>query len=392
MSYLDKLQYSVDWLNGTLVYYDVRYFFKELYKIHPELTFNNFHSRNRGIYNYSTSFALFGDSRFIVGFNPNYEDYEPSFSDNVDVFPLYARSDGFNPGIFISISGDGLRYLNSLGSNVVSDLFAFFRKNYFKASRLDLACDIFDKDNPIVPLLVEAFYFAINKKAGKATLVSNIRRTPQSISIRLNADPFRDDNEWSHSISFGNHGSCWGMFRLYDKWLEIKTGRLSNMADELLKDKNYWYRLEYELHKEHANKLFYAMSELSISQSFGEAAEDMFKVVVPKSEKTQSDKCADSLVWCEFVEYLCKTEYFVQLGEAEQLVSTPYIENSVNRKKNWVLTQAKSFFAVFSLFEADPAFKNEALNIGRTRYLEDERYVSYQRELDNLNERSFVNA
>lgn len=382
MSYLDKLQYSVDWLNGTLMYYDISAFFGELSKIHPDLSFSDFVDRQRGIYNYSYSYGLLGDSRFIVAWNPS-SDYDNEF---------YASSDGFNPGIFVSISGDGLRYLNSLGDTVVSDLFKFFRKNYFKASRLDLACDIFDNDNPIVPLLVEAFYFAINKKAGKATLVSNIRRTPQSISIRLNADPFREDNEWSHSISFGNHGSCWGMFRLYDKWLEIKTGRLSNMADELLKDKDYWYRLEYELHKEHANKLFYAMSELTIAQSFGEAAEDMFKVVVPKTDNARSDYVDNSLVWCEFVEYLCKTEYFVQFGEAEKLVSTPYIENSVNRKKNWVLTQAKSFFAVFSLFEADPAFKNEALNIGRTRYFDDERYVAYQRELENLNERSFVNA
>ncbi len=304
MSYLDKLQYSFDWLNGTLPFYDVRYFFDCLEKIHPDLAFSEFHDRNRGIYNYSTSFGLLGDSRFIVAFNPDYDRYEPQYSNDFDSYPMYAVDSGFNPGIFVSISGDGLRYLNSLGDDLVYKLFSFFKKNVVKGSRIDVACDIFEKDNPVVPLLIEAFMYAINRQGGAPTLVSNIRRTPENIGIFLNSDPFRKDNNFSYSIRFGNHGSSWGMFRMYDKWLEVKTGRLKKYADKLLEGKDYWYRIEYELHKEHAQELFNLFDELSVAQCFGYAAEDMFKVVIPKSEKTQSDKCSISVVWAEFLEYI----------------------------------------------------------------------------------------
>ncbi len=310
MSYLEKLQYSFDWLNGTLPYYDVRAFFNDLEKIHPDLRFEDFHSRCRGIYNYSQSFGLMGDARFIVAFNPDYE-YEDSFSDAYTSYPLQAVSSGYNPGIFISISGDGLRYLNSLGDHVVADLFAWLQKCNFKASRLDVACDIFESDNPIIPLLIEAFYYAINRQGGCPTLVSNMRRTPETIKIMLNADPYRDNNNYSHSISFGHHGSSWGMFRMYDKWLEVKTGRLKHFADELLKDKDYWYRIEYELHKQHAADLFNRIGELTTAECFGYAAEDMFKIVVPISEKTQSDKCDSSPVWVEFIEFVTSNIFFI---------------------------------------------------------------------------------
>ena len=307
MSYLESTVFSFDWLNGTLPgFCDVRYFFDCLEKIHADLKYEEWFSRERGIYNYSQSFGLQGSSRFIVAFNPDYDNsaLAVEFSDNFNTFPLRAVTDGYNPGIFISISGDGLRYLNSLGNGVVKALFSFLRSQGFKASRLDVCCDIFDKDNPLVPLLVEAFHYCIVKKGGKATLTSNIRRTVDNVRIQLNADPYRENNDWSYSIAFGNHGSSWGMFRLYDKWLEIKTGRLKEFSEDLLKDKDYWYRLEYELHKEHAALLFNNLGDMTTSDAFHFAACNMFKVVIPKSEKTQSDKCINSSVWAEFLEYI----------------------------------------------------------------------------------------
>lgn len=375
MSYLEKLQYSFDWLNGTLPFYCVRAFFDELEKIHPDLGFDNFDSRCRGIYNYSQSFGLLGDSRFIVAFNPDY-DYPDNFSDDYSSFPLQAVDSGSNPGIFVSISGDGLRYLNSLGSDVVQLLFSFLKKNCFKASRVDIACDVFEKDNPLIPLLIETFYYAINRAGGKPTIVSNMRRTPDNIKIFLNADPFRKDNEWSHSISFGNHGSSWGMFRLYDKWLEVKTGRLKNYADKLLEGNDYWYRIEYELHKEHAAELFNLFDVLSTAQAFCFAAQDMFRVVYPKSEKTRSTYSDSAPVWQEFLEYIASDIDFVEL------VNTPYIEKSVNNTKSWVSSLSKAVFAIFELFEADPDFKDQVLRRGCSKYFHDSRYTSFRRELD----------
>lgn len=378
MSYLEKLQYSFDWLNGTLPFYDVRYFFDCLEKIHPDLAFSEFHDRNRGIYNYSTSFGLLGDSRFIVAFNPDYDNYDSNYGNDFGYYPMHAVNGGFNPGIFVSISGDGLRYLNSLGEDIVYKLFAFFKKNGFKASRLDVACDIYDKENPVVPLLIEAFYYAVKRVAGAPTLVSNIRRTPNNINIYVTPDPYRNDNDFSQGISFGNHGSSWGMFRMYDKWLEVKIGRLSKYADELLEGKDYWYRLEYELHKEHAQELFNLFDQLSVAQCFGYAADDMFNVVIPKTENTRSNECSISVVWTEFLEYVSSNIHFVQL------VNTPYIEKSVNNTKNWVLSLSKAFFAVFELFDADPAFKDEALRRGYSKYCDDLKYAPFRRELEQI--------
>ena len=71
-----------------------------------------------------------------------------------------------------------------------------------------------------------------------------------------------------------------------------------------------------------------------------------------------------------------------------ELVTTPYIEKSVNNTKNWVLSLSKAFYAVFALFQADPAFKDEALRAGYSKYCNDFKYVSFQRELENMNGRS----
>lgn len=382
----EKLQFSFDWLNGTLPFYSVRAFFDKLEDIHPDLAFREFHSRGRGLYNYSESFGLMGDNRFVVAFNPDYDnyvtdDYHDSFG---RFFPLYARSDGFNPGIFVSISGDGLRYLNSLGSDVVLNLFKFFQDNRIKVSRLDVACDIYDSENDVVSVLYEAFTHCINKVGGIRTVVSNMRKTPENLRVYMIEDPYRKGkNPYSFNVQFGNHGSSWGMFRMYDKWLEVKTGRLKHYADELLNGIEYWYRLEYELHKQHANDLFYQIGKVSTAEIFGYAASDMFKIVVPKSEKTQTDKCDSCSVWTEFMEFVSSSIHFVQL------VTTPYIEKSVNNTKNWVLSLSKAFYAVFALFEADPEFKDQAMREGYSKYCDDLKYAPFRREIENLKGKEF---
>ena len=95
----EKLQFSFDWLNGTLPWYDVRAFFDKLEDIHPDLAFREFHSRGRGLYNYSESFGLMGDNRFVVAFNPDYDNYE---------------TDDYGLGATISFRGYAVTVLSNL--------------------------------------------------------------------------------------------------------------------------------------------------------------------------------------------------------------------------------------------------------------------------------------
>ena len=302
MSYFDTMEFNIDWLNGVLHSSDVMGFFEFLESLDKSLSIEHWFKQNSGRYNYKNRFCYNGQATLQIMWN--------ALGDYDDTKSMWIADDiHHNPDIFVTFSGDGLRFLNSLG--VLPKLFSFFKQKGFRASRFDVNCDIFEEDNPLVPLIVEAFRFALIRQDGTPCISTHVQRKAKNFIVYENSDIYH--NRKSYSVQLGDHSTRFGMFRCYDKWLELKDGRMSGtIGDALLEAKgnpDYWYRLEYELHKENAADVFNAFlsGQLNVEGAFAVAADRIFKIVNPVSVVSRLGDpitCPDSPVWLEFMEYV----------------------------------------------------------------------------------------
>lgn len=321
---IDKTYYSLDWIHGVCQTNCVGSLFQALVEADPRLDFQNFALFSKGIYNYSTRYGLYNKSFITVGYNPA---EDPSLLDQVDDWGMYATSEGFNTGVFVSITGDGIRFLGSEGTlNVMKVLYNFG----FRCSRLDVACDVFDPENPYVPHLDEAFLHCCSlDEVGQLTVKSDMTR--RHLKAFLNRDSHRNGKygDFTRSWTWGHSGSSRCMFRMYDKWLEMKDGRLSEydtQLDDLPSD--YWYRFEYEMHKTYAATLFNMIveGECNVPAAFAYCADRCFYPVYNSlTSVTQQDfsRGDNSDVWQYFIslasDYVIEPTFdFVQLEFSEE--------------------------------------------------------------------------
>lgn len=379
MSYLETTKYTLDWLQGVLPFSNVRQLFRALGEIDDRLKYENW-SVFGNLRNYRTRFICQGKASVSIAYNddPFQDPYNKNLwhsSELNDDVSLIAEDHPFNPGIFVSISGDGLRWLNAV-SGTVDKIIKYFRLQGFNCSRLDLACDVFDPNNDLVPTVLKAFKNAVAKRPNRLTLRSNIRRTSGkngSVKLFPYTDDIRypDDPKQIWNVTFGNHGSSFGMFRCYDKWFEIASGRLNSYSSEMLKDlpHQYWYRLEYEIHngkmKKYAASLFNALADgqVNVQTGFGWCAENMFDIVKLKDAHQNISYSLVSDAWSQFIAY---TIHFVQLGL--DLVSTPWVEKTPEKFRSFIRHVSKMCYKIQKLFDADPQFRDEVLEIGQQKY------------------------
>ena len=99
---------------------------------------------------------------------------------------------------------------------------------------------------------------------------------------------------------------------MYDKLYELRYGRLNKYSEELIGDKEYWYRCELELHQFHANQVFV---NLVVGRNTVEAvfADEMPNVFTPIIENYDYNRAFSEVVvlWSEWLEYLSKDIHFV---------------------------------------------------------------------------------
>lgn len=285
---MDKKLYKfgMDWLNGVLPVSDVKSVFDMLEKFSCKLRYDRWGLVNSGLYNYSRRYWLDGKATIQLMYNPvSDEEY------------LTADMNHNNSGIFFSISGDGIRYLHSLGGDVsaLNKLLYYFYRNSFKASRFDVYCDILDGENDIVPLIQEAFNYVGREQVGKPLIRTRLRRSGSSLRQNFKKIPMTDDegNEFVN-CQLGHHASTVGMFRCYNKLVEVSDGRLSDMSEDIFKSydvADYWYRLEYEMHKDNASACFNALMSraedentvLCFSDIFLSVFERVFTIGLPST-------------------------------------------------------------------------------------------------------------
>lgn len=345
---MDKKLYKfgMDWLNGVLPVSDVLSVFDMLEKFSSKLRFDRWTLLNSGRYNYARRYALDGKMTIQLMYNPVSEEHpfcaccgEDWDLSNYDIISFHN-----NPGIFFSISGDGIRYLHSLGGDVsaLNKLLFYFYRNSFKASRFDTYCDILDEHNEIVPLIQEAFDYVGREQVGKPLIRTRLRRSGSSLRTNFNRQVYtNDDGSTFTNCTLGHHGSSVGMFRCYNKFVEVSDGRLSEMSADVFKSydvNDYWYRLEYEMHKENAAACFNALMSRADTENFTLCFEDIFYSVfervfsigTPSSLSQLTTRSLDRLptseAWASFGSEL--QENSIHLVE---FASVPYIKVSLRR-------------------------------------------------------------
>ena len=294
----ENCQFNLDYFNGVIQDYDlsVEEFIKDISLFDDRLRFDNWLISEKGLYNYSYSARLLGLNNFVIAWNPSF---------NSSMVP---SQDCNNKGLFISISGKGLSFLQK-HENTLPSLIKYFYNLGLRCSRFDVNCDIFDRDNDIVPLLVDSIDNALIRKEGSAGLVCDLKRTNQNFRVLPVTDT--DTNERFYNAYVGHHGTNFGMFRCYNKKIEVKEKNSSDVAQIILEsvgNPDYWYRLEYEVHKENADSVFkaFASGKISLQGAFFACADRFFTPVVQCRawSKNFDRDSKTSLLWVSFLDYL----------------------------------------------------------------------------------------
>lgn len=376
---MDKKLYKfgMDWLNGVLPVSDVKAVFDLLEMFSSKLRFERWTLLNSGRYNYSRRYCLDGNMSIQLMYNPVFDEEG-----------LTADMNHNNSGIFFSISGDGIRYLHSLGGDVsaLNKLLFYFYRNSFKASRFDTYCDIFDDKNEIVPLIQEAFDYVGREQVGKPLIRTRLRRSGSALRTNFRRETYTaDDGSTFTNCTLGHHGSTVGMFRCYNKRVEVADGRLSEISSEIFKSydvEDYWYRLEYEMHKENAAACFDALmsraeaenSPLCFEDIFYSVFERVFSIAEPRSLAQMSGhnlfRCPASESWASFAaELSSNAEYLVQFR------GVPYIKCTLTRLGRNAENFSSYYYAIGQYLDTlTPAERSDFMRRAKEKFESKSRY------------------
>lgn len=394
---MDKKLYKfgMDWLNGVLPVTDVYGVFELLGKFSSKLRFERWQLTNSGKYNYRRRYCLDGNATIQLMYNPvsDEEAFTACEPDEwIEGMPKGEKKAGthHNPYIFFSISGDGIRYLHSLSGDVsaLNKLLFYFYRHSFRASRFDVYCDILDSKNEIVPLLTEAFMYFGQEQPGKLALATKVQHKRKNVTMYRGLN---DDGSEFWNSTLGNHGTRFGMFRCYNKYVEMTDGRLADFSADVFKSydiDDYWYRLEYEMHKENASACFDALMEraescntpLCFEDIFFSVYERVFKVVTAKSFGYKLGDCEVVPAWAAFGEELSSSnEYFVQFR------GVPYIKCSISRlDKNMERISSYMYIMMLRLFSMPKKERLEYMIRGSDKFKQNKKYNLIRDEFDDL--------
>lgn len=259
----DDVCFSIDYLRGYTFTTDVAQFFKALGSIDSRLAFENWCPWRSGSNFYATRWALNDGGSFQVCWNIEYDPDKWKNSTVLchpsDDYRDFAFPEGYftardcreaNGGIYVCISGDALRFL---GNDTFTKILDFLYSCAFTCTRIDFACDIYNEENTIVPLLCKAFDNFLNGKIEPGELCLKGSFKGDTVTAYMH----RGNSHLNYSV--GRSNSAY-MFRMYDKLNEIKRGRLSDFSKDMIEGKTYWTRLEYQCNVDRGNAQAYWLS------------------------------------------------------------------------------------------------------------------------------------
>lgn len=283
-------------------------------------------------------------------------------------------------GILVSISGDGCRFLQNLCKDGLKKLLAVCREYSHFCTRLDMAMDLFDRDNPIVPLFQEFAKHAYNTDPGGIATRGRINRSDDYVRIMPVYD--RDEKKYTENVYIGDRSCSLGHCIVYNKKVEIRQGRLSSIADDILDNvgmtDNYWYRVEYRAkvntrrrHQSLSEPAFCAFLDQGEEAAFFYICDNLFTFVDQKYDLGHIHQCPVTLVWTEFLEFLAmhvQNHNFVELQSEEGYF---YVDVPLLRARKYYLKNASMVYRLMMYLNTFPDDKDLILSLGEERHCND---------------------
>lgn len=364
---VDDLKFNIDWLNGVLPITDFK-FVEDFLNTFPAISLDHWvESPGRFNYNYGIEYAGMPGFRFCYNIRSLYQqsgdetyrkDDEYRDPDNTGLIP--SKGENNNAYVFLQVSGDAIRMLQKFG--LIHDLFTFLHAFKFRCTRFDVNCDIFSPDNEVVDLIGEASEYFVNPVRGKPTFRSRyFRRQNKTIRVQQNYDAVLDC--MTKNVTIGNHGSMTGMFRCYNKRLEVFETKKAEVALELWRshgEPEYWFRLEYELHKASAENIFNAYmndGKFNNISAFLTAYNMFFEIV--------NCTCFSSLQYCPIVSFwadfndlvISANNNFAQFDIRNEKVTNDDFIPSLELDKRFYLRIAGVIDSCMYLYDHDVEFR-----------------------------------
>lgn len=333
-----KYHFTLDWLNCRIDCPDIWAFLNDLSDVIPEIDFNDWSDRGSGVCFYSEGLYLpaAGLSSVVLAYNK--DEHGRVINEPGEKLGTY--------GVLVSLSGDGCRYINSLHDNALFDFVHLLAKYNPVCTRIDVACDILDKENEVVPMIQDFATNCYNYDRAKYDLNCNLNRRPGWVQINRVYD--KVVNDYTDNVTIGGRNSSKGTLQLYNKRVEVESGRLSELAAPMLEqygNPEYWWRLEYRC-KSFSHKVFTQLLQTGIVGAYFQAMCN-FGFFVEARYEGQLDKSDTVPCWVDFLEYveneLDKNIHLVQL------VSLKYIPSSIPRSMSYIERNPALLFKIYCL-------------------------------------------
>jgi hypothetical protein len=280
-----------------------------------------------------------------------------------------------NYGVLVSVSGDGCRYLNSLIPDGMRVFMEFLTKYNPHCTRIDMACDFLDKDNEVVPLIQKYARQAYDRENAEIDFTCNLQRKPGFCTINSVYDD--DVKGFTDNVTIGTRQSEKGQLQLYNKKVEMLTGRLSSIAEQTFKAydvSDYWYRLEYRC-KSFAPGVFDCVINKGVSKAYLFAMCAFGIFIDNIYSGTNSDKCPVVISWQEFYNFVDSLNLSLSRNsEYKSVVSVPYVRSSVAATMEWAKRNPALAYKLLLVFEQCPDFADSILDTGDNKLKEIKRY------------------
>lgn len=316
------LKFSVDWLSVCVYATSLNEFLEFMEQFLPSDNDIWLPGRPQRFYNY----ALNLNGQKIISLEFNFD------SDVDDGDTIESRSlSGVNRGILLNISGDGLRYLGSeTFFKLIGRLSDHWDSHY---TRIDLACDFFNPDNEVIPLILGAVDNTLHERVGCPGIVSRCH----DLQLFNNKDKF--NHTVSRSATIGKRG---GRFtRIYDKCLEQRTK--SYNSDRLYQIPDYWYRIELEVrptttYEEPNTIVKYLLDGVSLQECFLNQLNKAFRVDFINGRYDSYFRSVDDELWQAFLIDLSQNNYFVEFVYLEYVGRSVSAETNMEHYSNMIFT------------------------------------------------------
>lgn len=370
MSWFDTLKFSIDWVNVRVDCSSLSEFLDKLsalgldYAAWSEIKPLNF-------YPHTISYSSAGYSSITLSY-----DLLAGSKDNVPV----CYEDSPHYGILVSISGDGCRYLDSLVEGGLRKFLMICADYHYNCTRFDVAMDVFDRHNPIIPLFTEFAKVAYDPNPGHINIKANMRRKEGYVRWMPVYD--EDVKDYTSNVYIGDRNSTKGSCCVYNKKVEMRSGRLKALAPDVFQRlgvTDYWYRVEYRAkNAKLCNGSFQVALQGSSLDTFYYLADQMFLFVDQVMDLSNITRCPVVDVWQQFLDWMQSQQN--DLLCLVELTSTPYVKASFGRLVSWMRRNAALVYNIQLMQDKFPDFFAGVLDVGLVKRRRSGRYVQFDEE------------